>query len=1132
MARVATASPRPGLFAARGLMGLWAFLACWVVLTAGMGVAHADTVRVRADAHNGYGRITFVWPQPVGHTVRRSGNDVVVQFSRKIEGDLTPIVRRLGKYVRGARINGDGFSVTLALKGAFAHRDFDSANMIVVDLIDGPAQSRTPTGQGPPAAKAPMVGVRTGIHPGYSRIVFDWPKTVAHRVEVNGAQARIVFGAPATIALGSLQGGRLPYVLGAETQPTTNGVAVVLTMPPGASVKSFAVGTKIVVDVLKPSGGAALTTNPSAAPPPTSIAPSQSASRTEPPPPTAAPRTPVVGPVALTPPQQTLPQSTPPTAGPTGGPAGNGQNAPSLFSQGEAPAIEFKARAIKDSADSVTLRFDWTEPVGAAVFRRAGNVWAVFDKPVKFNVADLKAAGGNIIKDIAQVPSSRGAVLRMNLVQGVNPALSREGFSWMMTFKKQNIPPPTLIESAAQPNSPLGARIFLSVPGSGTPVAFTDSTVGDTLVAIPVIPLGHGVGRAYSYPQVRLLPTVQGIVIQPLVDDLRIRSLRQGVELTSVSSLYLSPVTPEQAAGLKLGAVDAKPLSKVLDLSRWGRPDDAAVLKTKHQLLADVSAAPTPQTLEKARLNLARFFFANGFNPEALGIVELVAQTRPKIVDEPNFLLLRGAIRVMMGRDQEAQADLNSPLLKDIDEATFWRAALLAGEDHLAVAAPDLRHAGAIVKSYPKALKMPLGTLVAEANVEMGDAKQAAQYLEALNADKPSKIEKARLDYVDGKLKELSGKFDAAVKEWEKVEESRNRPARAQAAVARTELLLREKKYTTQQAIDELEKLRFAWRGDNFEFRLLRRLGDLYLSVGKYRQGLRTLRQAVTHFRDNPEAAAVTKKMTEVFDQLYLGGRADALAPVTAIALYDEFRELTPPGARGDEMIRKLADRLVGVDLLGRAAALLESQVDFRLSGAQLERVGARLALIYIMNKEYDKAIAALKKSASTAGGAELGLERTRLQAHALMGLDRSQEALNLLKDDKSVRADQLRMEIYWRSKDWKGAARALKNLVRLSGAKPRKPLNEEQSRNVLALAVAETLSSNERAVAILRADFGPAMAQTPFKDAFSLITSPPNQGLIDYRRMNAMVATVDSFQGFLNSYLERLKKGDLSAIF
>ncbi|WES31897.1 tetratricopeptide repeat protein [Varunaivibrio sulfuroxidans] len=780
----------------------------------------------------------------------------------------------------------------------------------------------------------------------------------------------------------------------------------------------------------------------------------------------------------------------------------------------------------------MTLRFDWTEPVGAAVFRRAGNVWAVFDKPVKFNVADLKAAGGNIIKDIAQVPSSRGAVLRMNLVQGVNPALSREGFSWMMTFKKQTIPPPTLIESAAQPNSPLGARIFLSVPGSGTPVAFTDSTVGDTLVAIPVIPLGHGVGRAYSYPQVRLLPTVQGIVVQPLVDDLRIRSLRQGVELTSVSSLYLSPVTPEQAAGLKLGAIDAKPLSKVLDLSRWGRPDDVAVLKTKHKLLADVSAAPTPQSLEKARLNLARFFFANGFNPEALGIVELVAQTRPKIADEPNFLLLRGAIRVMMGRDREAQADLDNPLLKGIDEATFWRAALLAGEDHLAVAAPDLRHTGALVKSYPKALKMPLGTLVSEADVEMGDAKQAAQYLEALNADKPSKIEKARLDYVDGKLKELSGKFDAAVKEWEKVEESRNRPARAQAAVARTELLLREKKYTTQQAIDELEKLRFAWRGDDFEFRLLRRLGNLYLSIGKYRQGLRTLRQAVTHFRDNPEAAAVTKKMAEVFDQLYLGGRADALAPVTAIALYDEFRELTPPGARGDEMIRKLADRLVGVDLLDRAAALLESQVDFRLSGAQLERVGARLALIYIMNKEYDKALAALKKSANTAGSAELGLERTRLQAHALMGLGRTQEALNLLKDDKSFRADQLRMEIYWRTKDWKGAARAIKNLVRLSGAKPRKPLNEEQSRYVLALAVAETLSSNERAVAILRADFGSVMAKTPFKDAFSLITSPPNQGLIDYRRMNAMVGTVDSFQGFLNSYLERLKKGDLSAIF
>ena len=47
---------------------------------------------------------------------------------------------------------------------------------------------------------------------------------------------------------------------------------------------------------------------------------------------------------------------------------------------------------------------------------------------------------------------------------------------------------------------------------------------------------------------------------------------------------------------------------------------------------------------------------------------------------------------------------------------------------------------------------------------------------------------------------------------------------------------------------------------------------------------------------------------------------------------YDNI-DLTPIGADGDEMIRRMADRLVAVDLLGPAANLLAYQVNKRLDG-------------------------------------------------------------------------------------------------------------------------------------------------------------------------------------------------------
>ena len=77
---------------------------------------------------------------------------------------------------------------------------------------------------------------------------------------------------------------------------------------------------------------------------------------------------------------------------------------------------------------------------------------------------------------------------------------------------------------------------------------------------------------------------------------------------------------------------------------------------------------------------------------------------------------------------------------------------------------------------------------------------------------------------------------------------------------------------------------------------------------------------------------------------------------IDALSLFYDFRDLTPVGRRGDEMIRKLADRLVSVDLLDQAAELLQHQVDNRLQGAARAQVAVRLAVIYLMARKPDRA--------------------------------------------------------------------------------------------------------------------------------------------------------------------------------
>jgi hypothetical protein len=230
-------------------------------------------------------------------------------------------------------------------------------------------------------------------------------------------------------------------------------------------------------------------------------------------------------------------------------------------------------------------------------------------------------------------------------------------------------------------------------------------------------------------------------------------------------------------------------------------------------------------------------------------------------------------------------------------------------------------------------------------------------------------------------------------------------------------------------------------------------------------------------------------------------------------------------------MIRKLADRLAGVDLMDRAAELLKAQIEFRLRGVDKARVGAQLALVYLLDRKPDEALKALQVTAEPNLPADLVAQRRHLGARVLISKGEGDEALTALKDDKSLDADLLRAELFWQNKDWSQAALTMQRVVRLAKAEPRQALDAKQAGYVMNLAIALTLSGNERAVARLRRDHGPAMGESDFKDAFDLVTSQAPAGLLDYRQVAGEVKEAENFQAFMTAYKQRLKDQKLSGI-
>jgi hypothetical protein len=1135
------------------------------------GAAFADQVPIKSAARPGYGRLVFNWPTPVPFTAKISSSRLVMQFGRPIEANYSGAIRSLSKYISGAQPSVDGRTVSFVLKKEFGLRSFDSGAAIVVDLLDEvpkskkatQAKQKAPKAQQPSPVRAssksgdPLVKVRKGQHAKYSRIVFDWPRKVEYKFSQSGQTATISFLSPANINLGAV-GQRPPkFVENISVGSGNNGPIVTLKIPGASRVKHFLVGSKIVVDIFAPgtrkAGPNPASQSATASPAPVKkvvlkvpskplkkeikVAKKEARKPTnlaDKPEPAAKKITGGSSSKATGAEVAGKPFSLTPGKGVTitkGAQPGNSNSSVGpTTAQGRAAGAIAAATQLKGTAGAVLLKFNWEESVAAAVFPRAGALWIVFDRKSKsLNIDALRAAGGNAIRSINLIPSENGTVLRLVTVSGINPTLKRDGLTWIFDFKKQNLQLNKAIDAKAQPNSPTGARIFLPVQEPGDPVIVTDPEVGDNLVVIPVVPLGNGVVKRYMYPQLQILPSSQGVVIRPWVDNIRVRSIRQGIEISSPGQLIISSVSKAAAAGAKSSSLRA--LTRLLDFKRWRNVTTKAFTQDRRKLQFDITRKKGLKR-EDARLELAKFYMANGFGAEVMGIMRVIEKDRPAVKDDPEFRLIRGIGSYMLGRFSDAKTDVYHKSIEKYDEGKFWQSVVDGKMGGRAQASLNLRRFGGITRPYPAALKYPLSLLIAEAAIDVGDVRIAKMFLDVVEAEeKLGPSLKGQLSFTKGRFLELSGDFENAVGEWEEAMESKHGPSRARATVARAELLLKLQNISRGETIDELETLRFAWRGDEFEFNLLRRLGRLYMEDGNFRNGLLTLKQAATHFREVQKAKEVTQEMTDAFSELYLNSAADSLPPVTAIALYDEFKELTPVGARGDEMIRKLADRLVGIDLLDDGARLLEEQVKFRLKGEERARVAARLAVVHLMNHDFIKARDVLNSTNKANLSPPLVEERRHLRARALMGMKLDGAALKLLKADKSITANLLRIEIFWNSKNWSNASRVLRKLLRQMKAKPDEPLTDEQGRYVLNLAISNTLSGNERATSRIRRDFGSAMNVTSYGDAFRLIATPQTGALIDYRTISNKVKDAELFTTFMAAYKERLKQGSLSGI-
>jgi tetratricopeptide (TPR) repeat protein len=641
--------------------------------------------------------------------------------------------------------------------------------------------------------------------------------------------------------------------------------------------------------------------------------------------------------------------------------------------------------------------------------------------------------------------------------------------------------------------------------------------------------------------QATILRSAQGVAVVRHDPAVRMEVEKASIDIAAANGLWIQGAKPvselyggQPASGSSHSASgQAKGFEpRFLTFHSWKRGPGKMFSENKHVLLQALADAPEAG-VNAARLELAKFLMAHGFDADALGYLAMIARDNPLAEEDPLFVALRGIARLRLGQEKLAARDLRHSMFDGEPEMHPWRARLAARLGDWPAVSAELAKSLVVMRGLDASERIDLGLLQAEAAIRSGDKWGAEKMLARLGGEITAIGDRrlvARADYLSGRLARLKGENALAAERFKEAMNFRVRPISLYAEYERVKALLADDAISADEAIDTLERLGLAWRGDRFEFDVMDTLAALYRDGNDYRNALATWRHAVTLYPDAPRSRDIAREMNSVFERLFYEGEADKLPPIRALALYHEFRELTPVGWRGDAMIRKLADRLVGVDLLAQAAELLEHQVEFRLKGIEKASVSARLAAIYLLDGKPEEALEALEDKHWIQAGDYIGGERARLKAQALSELGRYEEALDTLGKDDSRDAELLRADIHWRAKDWIGTARAL-GIILGERWKDPAPLTPIERQQVMQLAVSLSLAGDTDSLLTLRRNYARKMASLPEADAFMVFTAPDAGGAGDYRDLTAMVAQVSQLEAFMAGYREKVRDGSLWTI-
>ncbi len=767
------------------------------------------------------------------------------------------------------------------------------------------------------------------------------------------------------------------------------------------------------------------------------------------------------------------------------------------------------------------LLFPFRQPVATTIFQRGKTVSVILDTTKDVNIKKLKANSGGMIDSVSKDTSAGVLVVRIKLAKQWISYARRDEKGWQVIIG--DMVRGELKTLHAKRTLRADKRSIMVIPyrKPGHVYWIKDPDLKDDLVVVTGFSPTRGFVKSQKFVEHEILESAHGIVLKPLSEDVSVRLRVDEVIISRKEGLSISSNDAyNQLARKKHRRAKSNSIAGFIDFRNWQKGGDKFFISRVGVLERAITSMPAASRSRK-RIELARLYIANYLAPEALGVVKQIVTNKPTADNDPAINILRGAANVMLGRNEDAREDLENHSLAFDKNAALWRGYLAVNEKKWPAALKQFTEGKTQIPKYPPDMQARFRLLEAKAALAVKQLRRAADTLDAMPTGSLPKKLKAEADLLRGRYFELIGMKDQALSAYKRVVKTDTGVLSAEAELRKINMLLKNKTINSNQAIKALERLSIIWRGDENELHTLHRLAELYAQDKEYRSAFQIMKNTVIAFPEAKEALLIQDEMKEVFTDLFLYGKADSMSPIKALGLFYDYKELTPIGRLGDELIRRLAGRLIQVELLDQASELLDYQIKNRLNGIARAQVAARLSMVHLMNRKPALALRTIRDTRQPDLPKSLKRRRDILEARSLGEMGRVENTIDILSQLDGYEIARLRADAYWTAHRWQSAGELIEEMLGTRWQEE-KPLDSTERFDVLRAAISYSLSEDQFALDRLRKKYYKKMLKGPDAEAFILVTSPVSKRGIEFNKLAKEISSVDTLDAFIKEFRAR----------